>query len=58
MEGGREEGLRVKGPSDSEIPSALPPLFRKWAMVFCVMGWIVMAGRTFSASLMVSTSLM
>ena len=53
-EGGRD--LRIKGPSDSEIPSALPPFFWNWVIVFLVMGCNDIAGSTFSTSFMVATS--
>ena len=56
-EGERGRGdLRIKGPSDSAIPSALPPFLENWAIVFLVIGCRVIAGRTLGASLMLETA--
>lgn len=57
-DGGLEErgDLRISGPSDSAIPSALPPFLEKYEITFLLMGCKVMAGRTCGTALMWETS--
>ena len=52
----KEDVLQSKGPSDSAIPRALPPFFRKREIMSFVMGCMTSAGRIPPASLMLATS--